>query len=462
VSIASNSPDAHLIRKLTPLSTLSSAHFEALCGEISIERQNPGYILFRRGDSVKDYVYLLEGNIRLQSDEFSIETVSAQEGPVRFPLAHHNPRKIDAVAMTPIRFFHVSIENINAPPEDYYKYEEQKNGYMVNESESESEPEASSGDWMSALLSSPVFQRLPPANLQKVLTTMETVEVKADTLIMKQGDAGDYYYFIRKGECAVTRKPATDAKEIKLAHLRRFETFGEDALISGKPREATVTAATDAILLRMNKDKFNTLIKEPIIHYMDISAAQQLLQQQSAILLDVREPDAYNALHIGSSQNMPFFSLRMQLKNLTRDKKIVLIDQNGKLSEAAAFLLIKAGYDAGVIKGGIDKLPPDMLIGSQATAPASATAVLPEDKSPDATTEAPAAADRSLAEKEPSLDSLIAENDALKASLEQLQQKYQALATDKLKLEKNFRLLMAQTEKLKEMLRKAQTGGAEP
>lgn len=452
MSVDINSQDAHAIRKLAPLSTLSSAHFEALCMEIEIEKQNPGFVLFKRGDTVKDYVYLIEGEISLQSVEFSIETVSAHGEPVRFPLAHQIPRKIDAVALTPIRFCRVNVDSIHTPAEVYYKYEEEESGYSVT-----NETEANPDDWMTALLSSPVFRRLPPANLQKVLMTLVAVEYKRGATIIKQNDEGDYYYFIRQGNCLLTRKPAPNAKDIKLAQLHKYETFGEDALISGKPREATVVAASDVIVLRMDKEKFNTLIKEPIMDYIDFADAQQELQQQTAILLDVRDPDAYNALHVGGSQNMPFFSLRMMLKSLDRERKIILICSDGKLSEAAAFLLIKSGFIASVVKGGLNKIPQEILIGTQAVVAGNANEMI--GTPPEAVAAEFAANPQDISDSADPLDVLKAENEELKAALETLQQQYQALLADKQKVEKNFRALIAQMEKLKDALRKPQAGG---
>ncbi|MGR8935184.1 MAG: cyclic nucleotide-binding domain-containing protein [Gammaproteobacteria bacterium] len=450
MSVDINSQDAHALRKLAPISTLSSAHFEALCTEIEIEKQSPGFVLFKRGDSEKDYVYLIEGEISLQSPEFCIETVSAHDEPVRFPLAHQIPRKIDAVALTPIRFCRVKVDSINTPSEVYYKYEEEDSGYSVT-----NETEPNSDDWMTALLSSPVFQRLPAANLQKVLMTMETVEYKRGETIIKQGDEGDYYYFIRQGICLLTRKPAPNAKDIKLAQLHKYESFGEDALISGNQREATAIAASDVAVLRMDKEKFNALIKEPIMNYVDFATAQQALQEQAAILLDVRDPDSYNALHVGGSQNMPFFSLRMLLKTLDRERKIILICMDGKLSEAAAFLLIKSGFNASIVKGGIKKIPQEFLIGTQtAVADNGGNAIdRVSEEAAEVSVKHPSPVGDGL------LEALKAENEALKGDLEQLQQQYQALIVDKQKLEKNFRLLVAQTEKLKDMLRKPQTGG---
>lgn len=444
------------MRKMAPLSTLASAHFEALCSEVTVEKQHPGYVLFKHGDTAKDYVYLLEGDVSLQCDDFSIETVSAHEEPVRFPLAHQIPRKIDAVAVTPIRFCRVSVDSINTPSEVYYKYEEESGYKVTNETETENEAEASSGDWMTALLSSPVFRRLSPANLQKVLMSFETVEYKHGETVIKQGEEGDYFYFIRAGACLLTRKPAPNAKDIKLAQLGKYESFGEDALISGRVREATAIAMTDSILLRMNKEKFNTLIKDPIMTYIDFAAAQQELQQQTAILIDVRDPDAYNSLHVGGSQNVPFFSLRMLLKTLERERKIILICDDGKLSEAAAFLLIKSGFNAVVVKGGFNKVPRDVLIGTKAEVADKNAAIIGAEALKPVSEELP----ESKQDFPDTIEALKAQNLELKAALQQLRQKYQALSDEKQKLEKNFRMLMGQTEKLKELLRKPQSGGA--
>ena len=120
-----------------------------------------------------------------------------------------------------------------------------------------------SNDWMTALLVSPIFQCLPPANLQKIILSMEAVDFKKDEVILNQGSAGDYYYLIKNGQCLCTRKSSPTAKEIKLRQLAAGDTFGEDALISGAPRDLTITALTDVSLLRLDKQQFVTLIKEP-------------------------------------------------------------------------------------------------------------------------------------------------------------------------------------------------------
>ncbi|MDO9139284.1 MAG: DUF1631 family protein [Methylobacter sp.] len=211
---------------------------------------------------------------------------------------------------------------------------------------------ASSDDWMVALLKAPIFQRLPPINLQKVLLKLEAVEFKKDEIIIEQGREGDYYYLIKNGQCLCTRKASPTAKSIKIRELVAGDTFGEDALLSGAPRDLTITALTDMSLLRLDKERFISLIKQPSLIFVNYSEMQEA-RKKGAILLDVRTPEDYKKHHIKGSVNEPFFSLRMQLHTLNRDKRFIVVCADGKISEAAAFLLLNNGMEAKVLKGGM-------------------------------------------------------------------------------------------------------------
>lgn len=218
-------------------------------------------------------------------------------------------------------------------------------------------------DWMTTLLRLPVFQRLPPINLQKILMKLENVHFQAGEIILDQGSEGDYFYLIKNGTCQLSRKPSPKAKDIKLAQLATGDTFGEDALISGAARDLTITALTDSDLLRLDKERFLTLIKEPVIKFVTYAQMQEL-KQQGAILLDVRPPDEYAARHIEGSINEPFFLLRRQLKTLNREKPYIVVCGNGKISEAAAFLLLNNKFEATVLKGGMADVVPVAEVGS--------------------------------------------------------------------------------------------------
>ena len=57
------------------------------------------------------------------------------------------------------------------------------------------------GDWMTRILQSKAFLRIPPANIQAMFMRLQEVPVKAEHEIIKQGDEGDYYYIICRGKC---------------------------------------------------------------------------------------------------------------------------------------------------------------------------------------------------------------------------------------------------------------------
>jgi rhodanese-related sulfurtransferase len=326
------------------------------------------------------------------------------------------------------------------------------------------ETQDDSDDWMSALLRSPIFQRLPPTNLQKILMSLEAVHFSPGEAIVNQGTMGDYYYLIKNGHCELTRKPSPNAKEIKLAQMSAGDTFGEDSLLSDAPRNGSIRALTDASLLRLNKAQFVSLIKEPSLTFVNY---EQMLEavKQGAILLDVRTPDEYESNHIEGSINEPFFSLRMQLKTLDRDKTIIVVCSDGKISEAAVFLLLRHKINAMILKGGMAGLAPK----PEETAPAETVENIeaateqpePMHQEPEAVQHAePSASVSSISSSVQSeqIKSLQAEVASLKQTNQQLHDKCMKLEFDKQHAEKQNRILHKQLEKLTQVLDKYKEG----
>jgi rhodanese-related sulfurtransferase len=207
-------------------------------------------------------------------------------------------------------------------------------------------------DWMTSLLRSPIFRVLPPANLQKILMSLQEVRYKAGEIIINQGESGDYYYIIKKGRCLISRKPGPNAKEIRLGQLTDQDAFGEDALITGQPRNVSITALSDVALLRLGKEQFITLMKQPALKYVSFGDMQGLVAE-GAQLLDVREPVEFNKFHLPRSNNVPFYSLRMHLKSLNRHQAVIVVCEDGKHSETAAFILLRQRFNALVLSGGM-------------------------------------------------------------------------------------------------------------
>jgi rhodanese-related sulfurtransferase len=310
-------------------------------------------------------------------------------------------------------------------------------------------------DWMTALLRSPIFQRLPPTNLQKILMSLEAVFFRKGEVIVDQGGIGDYYYLIKNGQCELTRRPSPNAKEIKLAQLATGDTFGEDSLLSDAPRNVTITALTDISLLRLNKQQFVSLIKEPSLSFVSYAQMQEALKQ-GAILLDVRSPDDYKNDHLDGSINEPFFSLRMQLKTLNRQKPIIVVCDDGKTSEAAVFLLLRNKINAVILKGGMAGINPEPAHSIAFPAPVDAIEIVAERR-PETIhqpREVKQTVDISSGVQDNQILSLQAEIEALKATNQQLTNRCMKLEFDRQHAEKQIRVLHKQLEKLTQVLDK--------
>lgn len=320
------------------------------------------------------------------------------------------------------------------------------------------ETQDDSDDWMTALLRSPIFQCLPPTNLQKILLSLEAVHFSKGEIIVDQGSMGDYYYLIKNGHCELSRKPSPNAKEIKLARLAAGDTFGEDSLLSDAPRNGSITALTDVSLLRLNKPQFVSLIKEPSLRFVNYMEMQGAIQQ-GATLLDVRTPDEYENHHLDGSINEPFFSLRMQLKTLDRDKPIIVVCSDGKTSEAAVFLLLRNKINARILKGGMASLTPEPVHDIAPSSTTDDTEVnVDRPETIHRTHEVKQPADNSVRLSSSAQDDqtrlLQSEIEALKMANQQLTDKCMKLEFDKQHAEKQTRILHKQLEKLTQVLDK--------
>lgn len=88
---------------------------------------------------------------------------------------------------------------------------------------------------------------------------------------------------------------------------------------------------------------------------VDVKQAQSM-NKQGALLLDVREPDEYSALHAPDAKLIPLGQLSSRLSEIAtyKDKPIVVMCRSGRRSAQAVSLLKEAGYtQVSNVKGGI-------------------------------------------------------------------------------------------------------------
>ena len=103
--------------------------------------------------------------------------------------------------------------------------------------------------------------------------------VKAGEIVVNEGDDGDDFYLIQAGEFAVTKKGVEGEVSIRLT---KGMYFGEVALLTQKPRTATVKSVTDGVLLEVHRDAFakllgplNDILERNMEHYQEYKHHQE-------------------------------------------------------------------------------------------------------------------------------------------------------------------------------------------
>jgi rhodanese-related sulfurtransferase len=228
---------------------------------------------------------------------------------------------------------------------------DQTGQYEVSELQNQTN---SADDWMTTLLQTKAFHKIPPANIQAIFMRLQKVNYKAGDVVIKQGDEGDFFYVITRGRCIVTRETPLNKEGIRLAELGVGDTFGEEALISQAKRNATVFMETEGTLMRLGKQDFQTLLNEPMLEWVDKKRAEQIVAGGGQ-WLDVRLPSEFEAYHNEGAINVPLYFIRLKLKTLNPDVPYVVCCDTGRRSSAGAFILNERGFHTFVLKGGLNR-----------------------------------------------------------------------------------------------------------
>lgn len=343
--------DPKQIKSFSPINSLNPENAQELIKKITATPIQAGHYIFKKGDTDKIHVYVLKGEVELVQDKKVVKVIKAGSPEGLQPVAHGFPRPLSARAKTDS-----VVTKINSDMLDIMLTWDQTGSYSVEAVDEEDEET----DWMTRILQTRAFHRIPPANIQAMFMRMESVSYKPGEKVIEQDAEGDYFYIIKEGRCLVTRSTPANPNGVKLATLSVGDSFGEEALISDSKRNATITMLTEGHLMRLNKEDFNSLLNEPLLNWVDYDEARKLVEE-GAVWFDVRLPTEHKAKHIKGSINIPLIFLRMKANSLDTDKKYVIYCDTGRRSSAASFLLNEKDIETYVLRDGVDTAEPEDL-----------------------------------------------------------------------------------------------------
>ena len=145
---------------------------------------------------------------------------------------------------------------------------------------------------------------LTPAETQKLVAAVETLQLEAGQALFHEGDAGDAMYLVRDGSLNIVKESLGGQL---LGRKPEGSLLGEMALLNDAPRTASAIAEEKTTVLKLHRDAFNAVVagKEGVLDLLSEQASRHLLQQEailasSAEAQQAERKDTGNEIRVGS------------------------------------------------------------------------------------------------------------------------------------------------------------------
>ncbi|WP_339669678.1 cyclic nucleotide-binding domain-containing protein [Dasania marina] len=337
--------DKRHLNTLVPVNALTLDHLDTLLRECSIEVICKGLALFAEGDYDNNHVYLLSGSVSIWAGKEKLRSLAADEPECRFPLLHYQPRRETVLAEQDchlIRFNNDRLDGMIAWDQACH---------YITLSVSSDRGLDEDAQWMTTLLKSNLFYKVPPMNIGQILNKFEPCYFSAGDTVIRQGEVGDCCYVIKEGVVKVLQSADGRQAPVQVNELGEGLCFGEDALVNDAVRNASIIMASNGVLMRLDKKDFHVLLKMPQVQRVSFSQAKL---EERAVWVDVRTQDEYENGHIEGALNMPLNILKLKSRMLDKETLHIVYCNSGRRSDAAAHFLMDEGIEVLSLSGGFE------------------------------------------------------------------------------------------------------------
>ena len=230
---------------------------------------------------------------------------------------------------------------------------------QAHQNESIASLEDGVGSRVAGLIHTQPFAQMTLDQICQCAEAMTRRSVSAGEEIIRYAGTGDAFYVIEQGEAEVWRPDPRNGKLARVATLSAGASFGEEALLRGGLRNATVLMSQPGSLLSLAVSDFDRLLASHFVNEVSPDIANSMVARRQAELVDCRYHDEHEVWRIPGSRSIPLDDLRAKALQLDAAKSYIVYCRTGKRSRAAAFLMRQLGLTATVLRGGIAEWPYD-------------------------------------------------------------------------------------------------------
>ncbi|HMU93218.1 MAG TPA: ATP-binding protein [Anaerolineales bacterium] len=130
------------------------------------------------------------------------------------------------------------------------------------------------------------FPGIKPEEVQEIIINSRIQSYPPETIICRENEVENTFYMVLEGDFEVSK--VINNTEIRiLKALTAGDFFGEMALIHNAPRAATVKTKTNVIVLELNKEGFDRVLKHsPSVAMAMVSEISNRLRQNDQLAID--------------------------------------------------------------------------------------------------------------------------------------------------------------------------------
>jgi len=321
-----------------PFNNLSPERLQEIVNHIRIIELQQDEILQMRGSRSQDYLYLMEGEIDIIC-EGNIRTINTPEETQRSPvLLPDEKNSCSIIAKSNCIISHANRDILDTIIAWDHIGRETRNTVK----------------YIDMIRNTLVFQRLPIEFIVNAFTRMKPSQFsKGETI---SADKSDAYYLILSGRVEVQKFDNINQRFNRVTELGIGDTFGDEAQVSGRNLDETITILEDSEILILGKADYQELKSRPVVQTVQAQVAKTMLDNGYK-LLDVRFPEEYAENRIPGASLIPLSNLNNQLKKLNSKQPYIIYCHSGPRSAVATLILHEHNFEAFSLEGGIRDWP---------------------------------------------------------------------------------------------------------
>lgn len=112
----------------------------------------------------------------------------------------------------------------------------------------------------SQIVVSPLFKDFSVDELVAVIQGLKLLTFEPRQVILREGEPGDSLYMLSSGTVKAFVKDARSGRQVPVSTLKEGAFFGEVSMLTGRPRSASVVAATRCELLELDRATLDSIV----------------------------------------------------------------------------------------------------------------------------------------------------------------------------------------------------------